>query len=125
MEAVIHSDYEGVKKLVMNGASVVKKDWSGCDCLIHALRKNEWEILSLCLDFSKQSIDLNKKFFVCFFSLVFSFKLFEKSTKNTYLIMAAQNSQAKIIKCLSFHKADPNACDLVHLNIALKEFHLI
>ncbi len=76
MEAVIHSDYEGVKKLVMNGASVEKQDWSGCDCLIHALRKNEWEILNLCLDFSKQTLDLDKKFFVFFLNNFFFLKIF-------------------------------------------------
>ncbi len=40
--------------------------------------------------------------------------------------MAAQNSQTKIIKCLLFHRADPNARDLViYLNFALKEFRFI
>jgi hypothetical protein len=64
MEAIIQSDYNSVKKLVMNGASCVKQDWSGSDCLIHAIKKNEWEKLNLCLDLSKHQIDLNKKFFV-------------------------------------------------------------
>ena len=67
MEAVIQADYDAVKKLVMNGASCIKQDWAGLDSLIHAIRKNEWEILNVCLDFSKQNIDLNQKFFVPFY----------------------------------------------------------
>ena len=27
--------------------------------------------------------------------------------------MAAQNAQAKVMKCFLFHKVDPNICDLV------------
>ena len=64
MEAVIQSDYEDVKKLVMDGASVTKQDWNGLDSILYALKKNDWEILNLLMDFSKNPIDLNKNFFV-------------------------------------------------------------
>lgn len=64
---VIQSRYEDIKKLVMSGAAVSKQDWAGFDSIIHALKKNEWEILNILLDFSKHPIDLKKKFFVILF----------------------------------------------------------
>jgi hypothetical protein len=50
-------------------------DWTGCDAIMHAIKKNYYSMLCLLLDGSQVAIDLNKRFF---------------SQKITYLIMAAK-----------------------------------
>ncbi len=64
MEAIQKGDYKLIKELVSQGACVTKQDWSGFDSLMFAIKKNDWDSLTICLDYSRYDINLDCKFTV-------------------------------------------------------------
>lgn len=65
MEAILKGDYKLIKELISQGACAIKQDWAGYDSIMLAIKKNDWESLTICLDYSKFEINLDCKFTVC------------------------------------------------------------
>ncbi|KRX01863.1 Ankyrin repeat-containing domain [Pseudocohnilembus persalinus] len=107
IQSVLQCNYQAVQQLLLMGADPTINDWSGCDSIMYAIKKNFYSIMTLLLDLSQKQINFDKRFF---------------SLKITYLIQAAKLGQSDMVVALLASGADPNVTDF-HKKSAI--FHSI